>query len=157
MSSFDYVEFPQACGSTWEEIQESEVSFSKGFCWAGLIKGDKRFEECQTEDFSLWCAVRASWSLFGSLFHYIVTQAYPEFCLSLLASVYKNRHKSSSRAHDQTMPGPNKDDVSICYGVIAGFTGLIIRGQSYWKVAAIWLSLQGGRGHEGEQLGSGTL
>lgn len=82
MSSFDYVEFPQACGATWEEIQESKVSFSKGFCWAGLIKRDKRFEECQTDDFSLWCAVRASWSLFGSLFRYSLTSRILPFITS---------------------------------------------------------------------------
>lgn len=42
----------------WEEIQESEVSVSKLFAELAL-KGQKGFEECQFEHFSLWYAVRA--------------------------------------------------------------------------------------------------
>lgn len=43
MSSFDYVECPLNSGATPEEIQESGVSFSKAFRWAGLIKETKGF------------------------------------------------------------------------------------------------------------------
>lgn len=93
MSSFDYVEFPQACGATWEEIQESEVSFSKGFCWAGLIKRDKKvLKNVRQKTFlSGVQSERLGVCLVASFV--IVWRVYPDFCLSLLAGMYKNRHK----------------------------------------------------------------
>lgn len=65
--------FPRPVEPLERKFRNLKCPSLKVFAELAWLKETKGFEECQTEDFSLWCAVRASWSLSGSLFRYSVT------------------------------------------------------------------------------------